>query len=140
MSACDGSEVKIYNAGVSGANGRHVPIIVVAAGPSTNGGSMSPTVPPNIVIGHEVAKTFTVSSGDGSGGWARGSISIQLGHPSSVAVVTYAMEPKAIGHSSCTAYGTVSQSPPGYTITPTTNGSPSEGSSCWVQFSIAGAG
>ena len=140
MSACEGSEVKIYNAGVDGANGRHVPITVVAAGPSTDGGTMSPTVPPNIAVRHLDTKSFKVSSGDGSGGWARGSISIQLAGPSSVAVVTYAMEPNPIGHSNCTAYGTVTQSPPGYTITPTTNGSSSEGSGCWVQFSISGSG
>lgn len=141
--ACDDIVITVNNYATYN-DGTGAPITINAAGPSAggSGGTLTPTkMPIPIVAGG--TQSFSAASSKGSGGWAKGSITIQCmyaqnssssGTPE-VLVVDYSGAPSTIKHGDlCTATCTGSASSAHFTVTGTAVSG--VGTSCVITFAV----
>lgn len=153
-SACNGMHIKVVNSNVT-QSGQPAAITITAAAPASNGeggtltdskGNSPPVVP--ISVPYNGSYTFTASSSSGSGGWARGSLSIQCiyggsatspGEPE-LLTVSYSGEPSVFpSHASnCTGTGTGKVQSSHFTATG--SGSQGKGGNCVVTFTVMNGG
>lgn len=154
-SACNGMQITVTNSNVTYTDGSAAPITITAAGPASDGsggtltdaGSNTPPKVP-ITVANNGSYTFTASSSEGSGGWAKGTLTIQCmyapngttpGTPQ-ILTVSYSGQPSAFpSHASnCTGSGTDSVQSANFTVQG--SGSQGQGSACGVSFTVMNGG
>ncbi len=154
-SACDGMQITVTNSNVTYADGSAASITITSAGPASDGsggtltdknGNSPPSVP--ITINNNGSYTFTAASSEGSGGWAKGTLSIQCmyapngtspGTPQ-VLTVSYSGQPSALpSHASnCTGSGSDLTQTANFTVQG--SGSQGKASACGVGFTVMNGG
>ena len=154
-SACDGMQITVTNSNVTYTDGSAAPITITAAGPASDGsggtltdvnGNSPPKVP--ITVANNGSYTFTASSSEGSGGWAKGTLTIQCMYAANgtspgtpqVLTVSYSGQPSALpSHASnCTGSGSDSTQSANFTVQG--SGSQGKASACGVSFTVMNGG
>jgi hypothetical protein len=147
-------QIKVVNSNIT-QSGQPASITITAAAPASNGkggtltdarGNSPPSVP--ISVPHNGSYSFTAASSDGSGGWAKGSLSIQCiyggsatspGEPE-LLTVSYSGEPSAFPSHANNCTGTGSSEVQSSHFTATGSGSQGKGGGCVVTFTVMNGG